>query len=90
MNKGSHYKVTVMFMFCCIGVEKNNEVARRNARSSNKWDLACDIIRTENRLHVLEHTKREKRKYDKVMDTDCNYWTTGIIECRKKRAKLGQ
>ena len=32
------------------GIEKNNDDARQNYRSSNHWDAAMEILKTEYRL----------------------------------------
>ena len=69
------------------GVEKNNDDARRNYRSSNHWDAAMEILKTEYRLEVgRERHERKKRQYRKQ---DSDYWFGGgIQEERKKRQKL--
>ena len=72
----------------CIGVEKNNDDAKRNYFSSNRHDAAGDILLTEARLEELQRGKygvcvRKKRAYEK---TDDAYWIEGGIQ-ESRRAK---
>ena len=60
-----------------LAVEKNNDAARRNYFSSNKWDGPKDILLTEGRLEMLNDFKRVVRQYDKA---------GGMLEQRKRRA----
>ena len=71
-----------------LGVEKNNDDAKRNYFSSNKHDAAYEILVTEARLEELRKDTddrsscvREKRRYVKK---DTAYWTEGIKTSRKK------
>ena len=68
-----------------IGVEKNNDDAKRHFFSGNRHDAAKDILVTEARLEHLEYEVptcvRQKRGYTK-RDTD--YWENGIRENRKR------
>ena len=69
------------------GVEKNNDDARRNYFSSNRWDASTDIIQTEARLETLQKTcELEKRAYTKRNET---YWNEGGIEASRKGRKHG-
>ena len=65
-----------------IGVEKNNDVAKHTYYSSNKHDPCGEVIRMERRQDTLQHCKREKRPYHK---NDTDYWTSGILEQRKRQ-----
>ncbi len=47
------------------GVEKNNDVAKRNYFFSNLHDPAGEILKTEGRLELTDAYKRPKRKYSK-------------------------
>ena len=71
---------------CIQGVEKNNDNARRNFRSSNRWDGAVEIMRAEERLSEGQCTASVKRKYTKHKD---GYWLGGgIVDSRKDRQKM--
>ena len=50
--------------------------------SSNKHDPCGEVIRMERRQDTLQHCKREKRPYHK---NDTDYWTSGILEQRKRQ-----
>ena len=77
----------------CIGVEKNNDDAKRNYHSSNRHDAAGDILVTEARLEELrrgttefDSCVRNKRSYDK---SDDGYWNEGMQVLRQaKRANI--
>ncbi len=75
----SCYSYTVVHLL--IGVEKNNDVARRNYFSSNLHDPAGEILKAEGRFEVTEHHKRQKRKYTK---RDDEYWINGGIQENRK------
>ena len=62
-----------------IGVEKNNDDARRNYLSSNHMDAPRDILLTEARVEKLASYMREKRDYHKK---DTEYWEKVIFEKR--------
>ena len=47
------------------GVEKNNDDARRNFLSSNRWDAPKEVLLAEHRLDCLAHYARKKRQYHK-------------------------
>ena len=81
LNTHIHYLQGYNFPF--VGVEKNNDVARRNYFSSNLHDPAGEILKAECRLENTESHKRQKRKYTKK---DNDYWVNGGI--REKRMKL--
>ena len=49
----------------CIAVEKNNDDARRNLHSSNKFDSPKEIILADARAEFLECCERETRQYQK-------------------------
>ena len=71
---------------CGLGVEKNNDDARRNYRSSNHWDAAAEMLKTEFRLEVGSKHERKHRPYVKH---NLEYWFGGgIQEDRRKRQKL--
>ena len=66
-----------------LGVEKNNDTAKRNYYSSNHWDAPREILVTEARIETLANgsanvpsCKREKRPYNKQ---DMAYWSEGGI-----------
>lgn len=64
-----------------VGVEKNNDCARKHFFSSNHQDAARDILLTDSRVEELQHGKRAKRKYEKK---DTSYWELGVREKRRK------
>jgi hypothetical protein len=70
---------------CGLGVEKNND-ARRNYRSSNHWDAAAEMLKTEFRLEERSKHERMHRPYNKHK---LEYWFGGgIQQDRRKRQKL--
>ena len=70
------------------GVEKNNDNAKKIFyQKSNKWDAARDVLLHESRQLALKHNERNKRRYEKK---DENYWGSGIVDTRKKRAKASR
>lgn len=46
-----------------IGVEKNNDDAKKNYTSSNKWDTAKDILEKEYKCDEMRKTERTARPY---------------------------
>lgn len=50
----------------CIGLEKNNDDARRNFHSSNKWDGAKEIILADYRLEELGPKFEREPRYEKI------------------------
>ena len=64
-----------------IGVEHNNDDARRNYASSNHFDAPREILLAETRLEKLSKFNRPKRQYEK----DTEYWEKTIFE---KRCRL--
>lgn len=60
---------------------KNNDAARRNYLSSNRWDGAKEILLTEARLELLRDYKRLVRQYEK---SDTEHWGCRIYEQRRK------
>ena len=46
------------------GVEKNNDVAKRNYFNGNKWDSSKDILEKEYKIDKLKIYTRTKRKYE--------------------------
>ena len=70
---------------CGLGVEKNDD-AQRNYRSSNHWDAAADMLKTEFRL---EQGSKHERKHQEYNKHKLEYWYGGgIQEDRRKRQKL--
>ena len=70
------------------GVEKNNDDAKKIFyQKSNKWDAAHDVLLHESRQLALKHNEHNKRRYEKK---DENYWGSGIVDTRKKRAKASR
>ena len=70
------------------GVEKNNDDAKRIFyQKTNKWVAARDVLLHESRQLALKHNERNKRRYEKK---DENYWGSGIVDTRKKRAKASR
>ena len=73
-------------MCISVGVEKNNDDAKRHYYSSNRHDAPRDILLTEARLEVLQREEpsvvREKRTY---MKCNAEYWEKGIIEQRRSK-----
>ena len=69
-----------------IGVEKHNDDAKRAYFSSNKWDAAADIIKTEARIQCLRKFAAAKRPYQKH---DLAYWDEGGIETNRASRKKG-
>lgn len=67
------------------GVEKNNDDAKKVFfQKSNKWDAERDVLLHESRQIALKHNEHNKRRYEKNEE---NYWVSGIVDQRKKRAK---
>ena len=72
-----------------VGVEKNNDDAKRNYYSSNRHDACRDILLAEARLEMLrrgidgiQSCVRQKRTYTKKSTA---YWHEGgIMESRKR------
>lgn len=64
-----------------IGVEKNNDDARRHFMSSNHHDAAREVLLTEARLVKLGEYARQKRGYSK---TDRSYWEKDILKKRRR------
>ena len=52
-------------MYTCRG-GKNNDEAKKNYFSCNKWDSAKDILEIEYRIDKLKVYARTKRKYTQV------------------------
>ena len=68
------------------GVEKNSDDARRNYRSSNRWDAAVEMLKTEFRL---ERGREHERAHQQYTKRNHEYWFGGgIQEERKKRQRL--
>lgn len=65
-RKVMHYSLVKANIHSITAVEKNNDDARRNYFSSNKWDGAKDILLTEARLEMLKEYARVKRGYNKT------------------------
>ena len=63
-----------------IGVEKNNDDARRNYFSSNHMDAPKDILLTEVRLEKLAKYQRQNRTYEKANE---DYWQIEIFKKRR-------
>ena len=73
-------------MTLLLGVEKNNDDARRVVRrKSNNWDSPTDVLLTESRLYSLRKRERTPRSYKKK---NTEYWDTEIKESRAKRQRL--
>lgn len=72
-------RLFIYFIHNNVGLEKNNDCARRNYFSSNHLDPPKEIIVTEARLNQLAKYKREKRKYEKKSD---DYWQNEIYTKR--------
>ena len=68
-------------MDCYVGVEKNNDCARRNYMSSNHLDASKEVIVTEGRLEQLSTSRRVKRGYSK---RDVSYWSDEIYTKRRR------
>ena len=57
--------ICILLIRVYIGVEKNNDDAKRIFyRSINKWDAASDILKTEHQIHQLQGCKRTLRDYE--------------------------
>ena len=68
------------------GVEKTNDVIRRLYHlKSNKFDACKDGLQAVKRLDDLQGFERKPRNYSQH---DTQYWTTGILEERRKRPRL--
>ena len=63
-----------------IGVEKNNDDARRNVFSSNQHDALKEILLTAARLETLASYERQERTYTKHDD----YWDKDILTKRAR------
>ena len=64
-----------------LGVEKNNDDARKHYLSSNHFDAPMEVLLTEGRLEKLCKYEREKRDYEKV---SMDYWEKDIFDKRAK------
>lgn len=73
--------LTIQLCTSDVAVEKNNDDARRNYRSSNKLDGAKEIILADARMEVLTHYERDCRVYTK---SSTEYWEKGIYSNRKR------
>ncbi|KAL5469472.1 hypothetical protein EMCRGX_G030729 [Ephydatia muelleri] len=73
-------------MFSGQGVEKHNDDAKRAYFSSNKWDAAAEIIKTEARVQCLRQFAAAKRPYQKH---DSVYWEEGGIQKNRASRKRG-
>ena len=72
-------------MYIYIPLRMNHD-ARRNYRSSNRWDAAVEILKTEFRLEQGREHERAHRQYTK---RNHEYWFGGgIQEERRKRQRL--
>ena len=69
-----------------IGVEKHNDDTKCAYFSSNKWETAADIIKTEARIQFLRKFAAAKRPYQKH---DLPYWDEGGIEMDRASRKKG-
>lgn len=76
-----NYIKVVFVYFLMLGVENNNNDAKRNYFSSNLHDVFKEVIKAEWRLKNSEKHDRRNRKYDKKDD---NYWNEGTKEQRKR------
>ena len=69
-----------------LGVEKNNDDAKRRYYSGNRHNAARDILLTEARIEHLERESpgcvREKRSYIK---RNRDYWESDILEQRRSK-----
>ena len=67
-----------------LGVEKNNDQARKNYFSSDHKNAPQEVLHTEARLAILKGMglERQKRKYNKV---NTEYWKNIIYENRRSR-----
>ncbi len=54
-----------LLRFSGQGVKKNNDDARRNFLSSNRWDAPKEVLLAEHRLDLLSRFTRKKRQYTK-------------------------
>ena len=72
-----------LFTSLFLGVEKNNDTAKRNYYSSNRWDAAKEILLSEARIEKMTPVcSRKKRAYNKE---DTEYWETKIVQSRQAR-----
>ena len=69
---------------CGLGVEKNNDDAQRNYRSSDHWDAAADMLKTEFRL---EQGSKHDESTGSTTNTNLN---TGMEVASKKTGGRGQ
>lgn len=65
-----------------VGVENNNNIAKRNYFSSNLHDVTGEVLKTEWRQEQTEKYKRQKRSYIKH---NHDYWEKEINETRKRQ-----
>lgn len=70
-------------MIFITGLEKKNDVARRNYFSSNHLDAPKEILVTDARLHMLSQYQRSRHTYNKK---DEDYWCHKIYEKRARKA----
>ena len=66
-----------------IGVENNNNIAKRNYFSSN-LHVTGEVLKAEWRQEQTERYKRKKRSYTKH---NHDYWEKEIKETRKRQRR---
>ena len=73
-------------LFLFLGVEKNNDDARKVLRQkSNNWDSPTNILQTETCLWALCKRERKPRAYNKKNE---KYWNSDIKASRAKRRRI--
>ena len=73
-------------LFLFLGVEKNNDDARKVLRrKSNNWDSPTNILQTETCLWALCKRERKPRAYNKKNE---KYWNFDIKASRAKRRRI--
>ena len=68
-----------------LGVEKNNDDARRIIQRKSNHDDPAEVLRTEYRLEALKHRERKHRKYTKRAQ---KYWDELIKTKRGKKRRI--
>ncbi len=73
------HKLNLLIYMYSVALEKNNDDARRNFRSSNKLDGAKEILLADARMEILGEYERDRRSYKMKSD----WWTRGIYDRTK-------
>lgn len=75
-------------MYVYVGVEKNNDDAKRHFHSCNGHDPSKDMLLAEATMDALKRMQpsvvRQKRAYTK---RNAEYWEGGIVDQRRSKRR---